>query len=543
MMETDDIKSARIIRAGNTMTVDTEELLVGDLVVISTGDSIPADCVIIESHNLSISEAQLTGEPHAKNKEILTLENRGSVPCPFIVQGSLVESGSCKAVVCAVGNRTAQGKAGLAMTMESDQTPLQKKLDSIANTIGKLGTYVAVLTFIAITIRTMCLVFLKHQREFTDEQNWKDILDGFIIAVTIIVVAVPEGLPLAVAIALYVASSQMEAENNLVRRMKAAETMGNANEICTDKTGTLTANKMTVMESYVLDAINQGTSEQSLKTCSIATLLAESICYNSDAYIETLETGEKKTKGNVTEVGIIDYLKRSQFDDIEEMIRDRDQSLEMLISNPFSSARKASSSVIRHPSQAGKVRVFVKGAPDMVMKKCTRIILEDGETYDLTEAKVKEILEDRVIKAFADKCLRTILVAYKDYTEAEWAEFSEQNGHFETLEQREQVEQDLTIVAIYALQDPLRPGIADTVDIMHNAKINVRMVTGDFIDTAVAISKEAHIIKDSDPQTIEGFNPQYHCMTGEQFRNAIKGKVIIKDGKVVAEIANMAKFR
>jgi len=253
MMETDDIKSARIIRNGNTMTIDTVELVVGDVVVIGTGDMIPADCIVFEAHELSISEAQLTGEPHAKAKEPLTGDNFESQPCPFLVQGSLVESGVCKAIVCAVGNRTAQGKAGLSMNMEADQTPLQKKLDSIANTIGKLGTYVAILTFIAIFIRTLCLVFIKNERTFLDQQNLEDILNGLIIAVTIIVVAVPEGLPLAVAIALYVASSQMEKENNLVRRMKAAETMGNANEICTDKTGTLTQNKMTVMDAYYLD--------------------------------------------------------------------------------------------------------------------------------------------------------------------------------------------------------------------------------------------------------------------------------------------------
>jgi Ca2+ transporting ATPase len=169
MMETDDIKTARVIRNGDQMTLDTTELVVGDLCVIMTGDSIPADALVVSSTNLTCSESQLTGEPHAKAKEIITQENFESVPCPFVVQGSLVETGECRAVVLAVGNRTAQGKAGLSMNMESDQTPLQKKLDSIANTIGKLGTYVAILTFIAIVIRTLCIVFIKKEREFVDE--------------------------------------------------------------------------------------------------------------------------------------------------------------------------------------------------------------------------------------------------------------------------------------------------------------------------------------------------------------------------------------
>lgn len=397
MMETDDIKTARVIRNGDQMTLDTTELVVGDLCVIMTGDSIPADALVVSSTNLTCSESQLTGEPHAKAKEVLTQENFESVPCPFVVQGSLVETGECRAVVLAVGNRTAQGKAGLSMNMESDQTPLQKKLDSIANTIGKLGTYVAILTFIAIVIRTLCIVFIKKEREFVDEQNLEDILNGFIIAVTVIVVAVPEGLPLAVAIALYVASSQMEEQNNLVRRMKAAETMGNANEICTDKTGTLTENKMTVMEAYYLDKIAQGTSNGTLPNATISDLLRDSICYNSSAFIETLETGEKKTRGNVTEVGIINYLKNSGLE-VEEHIKDRDLNLETIFTLPFSSARKRSTNVIRHPQQAGMIRVFVKGAPDMVMELCTKIVLEDGEAHELTQDKKDEILKTRVIK-------------------------------------------------------------------------------------------------------------------------------------------------
>jgi Ca2+ transporting ATPase len=150
------------------MTIDTTELVVGDLITIATGDAIPADCILVRAHDMTVSESQLTGEPMGKPKEVLNSDNFESNPSPFLVQGSLVETGSGAAIVCAVGNRTAQGKAGLAMNMEEDSTPLQNKLDTIANTIGKFGTYVAVLTFIAITIRTLCLVFLKHRRDFTD---------------------------------------------------------------------------------------------------------------------------------------------------------------------------------------------------------------------------------------------------------------------------------------------------------------------------------------------------------------------------------------
>lgn len=371
-----------------------------------------------------------------------------------------------------------------------------------------------------------------------------DILNGLIIAVTIIVVAVPEGLPLAVAISLYVASSEMKKEENLVRRMKAAETMGNANEICTDKTGTLTMNKMTVMDCYYLDKIAEGTMSRELKDQAIGTLLNESICFNSSAYIEVLDDGSRKTKGNVTEVGIIDYLRRSGFnDEAEQLIKDRVlENVEVIASLPFSSARKRSSVAVKHPKQAGLVRVYVKGAPDMVMKHCSSIILEDGESHELTEDKKDAILGTEVIKVFADKCRRTILCAYRDFSESEWESFKEENNGLATEADQEAMETELTLISIFALQDPLRPKIAETMDIMHRAGINVRMVTGDFIDTAIAISKEAHIIEDGD-ELKPGYNAEYACMVGEDFRNAVKGTVKVVDGEVTATIENMKKFR
>jgi len=168
MMELDDIKSAFVIRNGHQKEVDTQELVVGDLIFIRTGDYIPADCIIVKSNQFSADEASLTGEPDAKRKETLTMENFGSDPCPLLFQGTLCSTGTAYAVVLAVGNNTAQGKAGLSMNMEDEQTPLQKKLDTIANQIGKMGMCVAILTFIAIVIRILCVIFVAHDREFLD---------------------------------------------------------------------------------------------------------------------------------------------------------------------------------------------------------------------------------------------------------------------------------------------------------------------------------------------------------------------------------------
>ena len=185
-------------------------------------------------------------------------------PCPFLLQNTLVETGTGTAVVLAVGDNTNQGQTGLSMNIEEKQTPLQNKLDTIANQIGKAGFGVAILVFIIVCVRTMLTIFWEQERSLTDNQNVADVLNAFILGITIVVVAIPEGLPLAVTIGLAFSVGKMQEENNLVRSMKSAETMGNADEICTDKTGTLTLNQMQVMETYFEDDVYRGSSNDSM---------------------------------------------------------------------------------------------------------------------------------------------------------------------------------------------------------------------------------------------------------------------------------------
>jgi Ca2+ transporting ATPase len=197
-----DVMTARVTRNNETVTLDSQELVVGDIVEIPTGDKIPADCIVITATDLTVSEAALTGEPEALRKEPLTAESYVDNPNPFLMQTTLVETGNCTAVIVAVGMNTFVGRTGLSMNIEKDMTPLQKKLEKIADQIGKLGLYCAILTFIAMTIRLLCKIFMAHSRDFNDAQNITDLLDAFIIGVTVVVVAVPEGLPLAVTISL-----------------------------------------------------------------------------------------------------------------------------------------------------------------------------------------------------------------------------------------------------------------------------------------------------------------------------------------------------
>ena len=267
-----DVSSARVIRDGHMTTVDAEELVVGDIIKIPAGDNVPADCVAYKSITLVANQSSLTGEPEGIHKTHVDADNYSHHPDPFLLQNTLIETGECMALVLAVGHNTRSGRAERVMNVESEQTPLQAKLESIADMIGKMGGSVAALTFIAIVVKLLCTIFLYKERTLSDPQNLTDLLNAFIIAVTIIVVAVPEGLPLAVTISLAFSVSEMANMGNLVRRLSASETMGGANEICTDKTGTLTQNNMTVQAFYVNNTVINGdkwADINSTQTCDL----------------------------------------------------------------------------------------------------------------------------------------------------------------------------------------------------------------------------------------------------------------------------------
>lgn len=344
-------------------------MVVGDIITLELGKQVPADCVLITSSDLSCNESAMTGEPDARKKIQLTSENINQMPCPFILKSSLIETGNGKALVCAVGELTQIGKTEGLLNNDQGMTPLQQKLERISTSIGLFGVAVAVLTFLALIIRGIIADAIAGDNIFTMD-SLNGVLNAFILGVTIVVVAVPEGLPLAVTISLAYSVGQMFKENNLVRRLHASETMGGANEICTDKTGTLTQNKMTVMAVYEKGEIrNTGGKGDA----SVSDLLTESILYNCSAHVET-ENGKQVSKGNVTECGIIDYLLKSNAQ-VEETLAKREATgfVEFMI--PFSSSRKRATSAIRNPRLSNeKVSVFCKGAPEIVIDLCTRVI-------------------------------------------------------------------------------------------------------------------------------------------------------------------------
>ncbi len=528
-----------MIRNGVQFTVSTEELCVGDIAIISQGMTVPADCVLVAGTGISCDEGALTGEPDELKKFNVTESNFEHNPNPFLLRSTLCVSGDGKAVVVAVGERTLSGRADAILNVEAELTPLQKKLETIANQIGKMGVFVAVLTFIAMVCRMLFDLFLFNPGQADVSGTIiNQVLNAFIIAVTVIVVAVPEGLPLAVTISLAFSVSKMYDQHNLVRKLHASETMGGANEICTDKTGTLTQNRMTVQAIHHEDAITHGSEFPGLPARTNADVLAQCVLWNCSAFVETEQDGSKVCKGNVTEVGLLNYLLRSQVD-VEDYLARKAGAIEMQI--PFDSKRKRQTTAVRTPEG---VRVFVKGAPEIVIQRCVSFLDAEGAAQELDEEKVAGIVGEEVVKRFARKCYRTLLVAYVDLSEEEWAALKEQSNNFESPEavDTDALESGLTLVAIFGLVDPLRPGIQAAVQQCHSSGITVRMCTGDNIDTATAISKEAGIISEED---LAGDEAGLLCMTGMTFRTTVGGLRSEKteEGAQRDRVGNMAAFR
>jgi magnesium-transporting ATPase (P-type) len=221
--------------------MSTKELVVGDLIQLMQGNRVPADCLLIESTDFATDESPLTGEPEQVEKSNVFEANYKYNPNPFLLGKTLIVNGQGVALVCTVGTHTRSGMAEEKLNIEEEETPLQQKLETIANEIGKIGVYVAILTFLAMTVNLTVSTMMAGNELFSID-NLSNLVNYLIIGITVIVVAVPEGLPLAVTISLAFSVMKMKEENNLVRKLEASETMGGANEICTDKTGTLTMN-------------------------------------------------------------------------------------------------------------------------------------------------------------------------------------------------------------------------------------------------------------------------------------------------------------
>ncbi|KAL2861022.1 cation-translocating P-type ATPase [Aspergillus lucknowensis] len=498
----------KVIRSGQTLEVSTYDIIVGDVMCLEPGDMIPADGILIEGHGIKCDESSVTGEsdllrktPGNKVYEALAQKKDLKKMDPFIMSGSSVEEGTGTFLVTATGVHTTYGRTVMSLQDEGEITPLQVKLNLLADYIAKVGLTSGLILFVVLFIKF--LVRLKDI-EGGAEAKGQAFLRIFIVAVTIVVVAVPEGLPLAVTLALAFATTRMIKDNNLVRLLRACETMGNATTICSDKTGTLTQNKMSVVAG-TLDTRSQFGSQPSLNIAAsapgpetisasefISTLspstkshLLQSIALNSTAF-ESDQDGVTTFIGSKTETALLSFV-REQLG-LGPVAEER-ANAEIVQMFPFNSSRKCMAVVTCMDN--GKYRMLVKGAAEILLRQSAQIVQD--ATKGLAASPLSEEARatlDTIITDYASRSLRCIALVHRDFEE--WPPHGTPTDENE-MAVFEPIFKDMTMLGIFGIQDPVREGVPDAVRQCQHAGVLVRMVTGDNIITAKAIAEQCGI--------------------------------------------------
>ena len=460
--------TSKVLRDGKVQIIHSEDLVVGDIILLEAGDAVPADARILENASLKVEEAALTGEsvPVTKFIDIINLKD-GEKDVPLgdrknmLYMGSTVVYGRGTAVVTATGMDTEMGKiAGALQQAEDGETPLQRKLNQLSK----------ILTWLVLGI---CIIVFGVQLIRAGNFSFSDtILPSFMVAVSLAVAAIPEGLAMVVTVVLSMGVTNMSKRNAIIRRLTAVETLGCAQIICSDKTGTLTQNKMTVVDHF-------GEDEKQIAS-------AMALC--CDAEIDT----DGNVTGEPTEAALVvwaDKLGMKKYDLKKEFPRCGEA--------PFDSGRKMMSTV--HTID-GECVQYTKGAPDVIIGKCTHY-LKDGKPIPMTEEYKGSILNAN--KTMADKALRVLACATRFW--------GEQPADFEA----EHLESDLCFVGLCGMIDPVRPEVKDAIVECRNAGIRPIMITGDHVDTAVAIAKELGIITEG---TYAITGAQLSAMSDDEFK-------------------------
>lgn len=504
----------KAIRSGKTIEVSIFDLMSGDVLHLEPGDLIPVDGVLIQGYNIKCDESQATGESDVIHKrpadEVFAAIERGEETKkldPFIQSGGRVMEGVGTFMVTSTGIYSSYGRTLMSLNEDPEITPLQSKLNVVAEYIAKLGGAAGLLLFIVLFIEF--LVRLPGS-EATPSEKGQQFIKIFIVVVTIIVVAVPEGLPLAVTLALAFATTRMLKDNNLVRHLKACEVMGNATTICSDKTGTLTQNKMKVVAATVgtrhqfgsskPDEDGTGLAEKEFATSlspKAQELLLRSISLNSTAF-EGESNGEEAFIGSKTETALLLYARDHLGMGPVSEERANATILQMI---PFDSSRKCMGVVVRLDN--GAARLYVKGASEILLAKCSELLSDP--TQDLSKSPMTadstEMIKD-LIESYASRSLRTIGIVYRDFER--WpprnAKRLEGEGNQVVFED---VFHRMVFIGMVGIQDPLRDGVPEAVKECQRAGVVVRMVTGDNMLTAQAIARECGILR-SDELVMEG---------------------------------------
>ena len=612
----------KVIRKGEPFDFISDDLLVGDLIMINYGDIMPADLFLVEGNGIKMDESALTGESDAMKKETyekcdeIKKSGKSSIPSPLILSGTNCIEGSGKAIVIAVGDHSQKGiiRRTVDNAQENNKTPLEEKLDQIAEMIGWFGLIAGIVTLVALFIR-FGISFSQDKREYEDDSSTeslvtsfvqinpnklsdgqisayvnnnltnpnsmiaKKILDIVILCVSIIVVAIPEGLPLAVTLSLAFSIKKMMDLNNLVRKMHACETMGGANYICTDKTGTLTKNEMSVYQVLTgstnvkyelkqnLEVTNVGNVDSKKKKGADETvvqiredhktlfendkyweILKVAIALNVEGTIKKLDSPDIngdteicETK-NKTDKAFIDFLYR--FKSPISVEKDKYlSSADNFKQFPFDSKRKRMTTFVKNSEFTKGYRLFSKGGAEKATTYCKSYL--DPKTGNVEPLKDENLtfITDTIEDFNKDK-LRSLYICYKDITQEEYDNCEKVDSNGNLIDQK-----DLVFVGVFGIRDSLRDGVKEAVLKCHEAQVNVIMVTGDNIVTATAIAKDCNILGDDvdlknlTPKDIEEDPDQMNdeskknqhieklianqpkALTGNSFYNAVGGLV------------------
>lgn len=470
----------KVIRNGRIQEIPRKDVVVGDIVVLETGEEIPADGELIEAISLQVNESNLTGEPVINKTTVeADFDEEATYASNLVMRGTTVVDGHGSMKVLRVGDATEIGKVARQSTEQSTEpTPLNIQLTKLANLIGKIGFTVAGLAFLIFFIKDVVLYF-----DFGALNGWHDwlpvlerTLKYFMMAVTLIVVAVPEGLPMSVTLSLALNMRRMLATNNLVRKMHACETMGAITVICTDKTGTLTQNLMQVHEPNFYGLKDGG----KLADDDISKLIAEGISANSTAFLEETGEGEKpKGVGNPTEVALLLWLNGQNRNYLE--LRERAQVLDQLT---FSTERKFMATLVKSPL-IGKKVLYIKGAPEIVLGKCKEVIL-DGRRVDSVE--YRSTVEAQLL-SYQNMAMRTLGFAFRI------VEDNEPDDCVALVS-----ENNLNFLGVVAISDPIRPDVPVAVAKCQSAGIGIKIVTGDTPGTATEIARQIGLWKPEDTE-------------------------------------------
>lgn len=528
-----DDRLVKVIRSGKTIQISVYDVTAGDIMHLEPGDAIPADGIFLTGHGVKCDESSATGESDQMKKtpaeEVWQQIQNGTankkLDC-FIISGSKVLEGVGTFLVTSVGVNSSFGKIMMSLQTESEQTPLQVKLGKLANWIGGLGSSAAILLFFVLLIKFLVHLSGDPRPGAVKAQEFLDIL---IVAITVIVVAVPEGLPLAVTLALAFATTRMYKENNLVQVLRACETMGNATTICSDKTGTLTQNKMTVVAGTVGKDKNFATSgsgqEKEVAGFSAVfntmsrqfrDLFKTSIAINSTAF-EGEEKGVPTFVGSKTETALLQMAKENL--GLDSLAAER-ANVSVVQLFPFDSKRKCMGAAYK--VEKG-YRLLVKGASEIMLAAATEtfsdITSEQLSTQKLS-SEDKENLSN-IINSYAEHSLRTIGLLSKDFTswppsQATMLKDDPSQVDFDSIFN------EMTWLGVVGIHDPLRPGVIEAVSQCRSSGVVVRMVTGDNITTARAIATECGILHEADAVVMEG--PKFRQLN-EQEMDAIIPKL------------------